>query len=403
MAPLAFSEIEPFPCAVLAHRFPRVPNLGDFTRIDAARLAAADILVGGTPCQAFSVLGLRGGLADARGNLTLSFVRLANAIDDIRRDRGAAPLIIAWENVPGILTMPDNAFGCLIAGLAGAGAALIPPGRKRRWTNAGLALGPRRAVAWRRLDAQYFGLAQRRKRMFVVASARKDIPAKILFERQGVRGNPAPREKPRKAIAGTLNARSAGGGGLGPDFELDGGLIAFGGNNCSGPIDVATALSARGGAGRIDFETETFVTAFDCKASGQMGFGAGDIAPTMRAMGSAKSHANAGGQLAVAISLRGREGGGMAEISGDLCPALRASQGGGDKPHVLTASTVRRLMPVECERLQGFPDHYTAIPWRGKPADQCPDGPRYKALGNSMPVPVMRFLGERILQYGGAE
>ncbi|EJA4992425.1 DNA cytosine methyltransferase, partial [Salmonella enterica] len=173
--PAWFAEIEAFPSAVLATHWPDVTNLGDMTGIAAAVHAgdveAPDVLVGGTPCQAFSIAGLRNGLADKRGQLSLSYVELANAIDDKRRERGEEEAIIVWENVPGVLSSKDNAFGCFLAGLAGESSELQPTGGK--WTHAGCVSGPERTIAWRVLDAQFFGVAQRRRRVFVVASARK--------------------------------------------------------------------------------------------------------------------------------------------------------------------------------------------------------------------------------------
>ena len=214
-----FSEIEPFPSAVLAHHYPDVPNLGDMTtlpeRIRSGEVAAPDLLCGGTPCQAFSVAGLRRSLDDARGNLSLTFCEIANAIDAIK------PAIIFWENVPGVLNTKDNAFGCFLAGLAGEDEALVPPGG--RWTNAGFVDGPARAVAWRVLDAQYFGVPQRRRRVFVVASARADFdPAAVLFERESLRRDSAPSreagQKPAPTVgtgapfSRTGNGSDAGGG-----------------------------------------------------------------------------------------------------------------------------------------------------------------------------------------------
>jgi len=326
--PLAFSEIEKFPRAVLAHHYPSVPLHGDFTKLrDEEWIADADVLVGGTPCQAFSVAGKRLSLADDRGNLSLEFVRLADAIDHLRRARGAKPGIVLWENVPGVLNVKDNAFGCFLGALAGSDEPLLPP--RGRWTSAGLVVGPERRCAWRVLDAQYFGVAQRRRRVFVVASARDDIhPAEVLFEREGMRRHSPPRREAREGTAHpTAPSLTASGRGVDRTGESRGQdpvvAVAFGGNNTSGPIDVAAALNACGTAsGRQDFDTETFIA-----------------------------------QVAAVAA---------------------------------ATSAVRRLTPRECERLQGFPDEYTRI------SDKTADGPRYKALGNSMAVPVMRWIGERI-------
>ena len=423
--PAWFSEIEPFPSAVLAHHWPEVTNLGDMTKIAdgvrAGEVEAPDVLVGGTPCQAFSIAGLREGLSDDRGQLTLSYVELANAIDAKRRERGEPEAIIVWENVPGVLSSKDNAFGCFLAGRAGESSELQPAGGK--WTHAGCVSGPERVIAWRVLDAQFFGVAQRRRRVFVVASARKGLdPAQVLFEWDGVRRDTAPSREARQT-APTIPARSTAGGGLGTDFDCDGGLIqAYGGNNQSGPIDVATARNACASAsGRMDFETETFLvapaaTAIRTANTSANGHGISDeLAHTLdQAQGqciafpanlsatqcaSTENLAPAMGAknpTAVAVALRGREGGATAELGDEVQNCLRASSGGGDKPHVLTAMQVRRLTPVECERLQGFPDGYTAIPWRGKPREQCPDGQRYKSLGNSWAVPNVAWIGQRI-------
>ncbi|EPS7972068.1 phage N-6-adenine-methyltransferase [Morganella morganii] len=327
MKPLWFSEIEPFPSAVLTAHWPQVDNLGDMTKLAAAIRSgdapAPDLLVGGTPCQAFSVAGLRGGLSDERGLLTLSYVELADSIDEKREQNGEQPAIIVWENVPGVLSSKDNAFGCFLAGLAGESEELKPTGEK--WTNVGYVSGPKRTVAWRILDAQYFGVAQRRRRVFVVASARTDIcPAEILFEYDCLHGGITPGGETGKEITGTLAARTHGGGGLGTDFECNGGLV---------PVNAYRMLAF---GEYSDDGTASTVKARDYKD-------ATDLAVTY--------------------------------------------------PH----NTVRRLTPVECERLQGFPDNHTLISWRGKDAADCPDGPRYRAIGNSMAVPVMRWIGERIL------
>ena len=446
--PVFFSEIEKFPNAVLSEWYPDVPNLGDMTEIDGKEwYGEVDVLIGGTPCQSFSVAGLRKSLEDARGNLTVAFAWLANDMQ---------PDFVVWENVPGVLSSKDNAFGCLLGALAGEDEPLTPPGGK--WTNAGYVLGPERAVAWRVLDAQYFGVAQRRRRVFVVACPRDGAdPREILFEREGVRRDTPPSRSAGKNTAPTLSARTKGGGGLGTDTELDGGLVAQ-------SVSICPTLRAGGNSTGGDRPPGTDVDTVD------------SLLP-----------------VAKGVALRGREGGGTAELTGDVATALRASQGGGDKPHVaqtvatgtgqrydaetetliplqeinkrtgqstddpragigiandgdpmftlqagaqhgvayeyatvdVTAfkesqsgvredephatldankgsrrmegvregNTVRRLTPTECERLQGFPDGWTDIPYRNKSAA---NGPRYKALGNSMAVPVVRWIGERI-------
>ena len=513
------AEIEPFPSAVLAHHYPDVPNLGDMTtiarRVLTGEVSAPDVFCGGTPCQAFSVAGLRQSLDDARGNLTLKFVEIADAIDHVRAGRGEDECIVFWENVPGVLSTKDNAFGCFLGGLAGEDGPLEPPGGK--WANAGAVYGPRRAVAWRTLDAQYFGVAQRRRRVFVVASARKGFdPAAVLFEWDGVRRDTAPSREAGE-VAPTIPSRSTAGGGLGTDFDCDGGLQVAGtmkackdsggwSNSADhaaagymvpvGTICVATgqagaeigadmaptlncnheapyvAHSLRGegfdasedGTGRgtplvpvgvtihgtdptvqkvasydelaqclrartpgnIDNSSTTVVqqpVAYGIRTANTSSNGWGiqeEVTHTLDcAQGVAvaqpvafhpaqdpisstdgSTHAlgcgSTGGQASVAVAPRGREGGATAELGDEVQNCLRASSGGGDKPHVLTAMQVRRLTPVECEKLQGFEPGYTAIPWRGKPADQCPDGPRYKALGNSWAVPNVRWIGQRI-------
>lgn len=463
------AEIEPFPCAVLAYHYPQVPNLGDMTtiarRVLTGEVSAPDVLCGGTPCQAFSVAGLRQSLADERGNLSLKFVELADAIDHVRVGRGEDECIVFWENVPGVLSTKDNAFGCFLGGLAGEDGPLEPPGGK--WANAGAVYGPKRAVAWRVLDAQYFGVAQRRRRVFVVASARKGFdPASVLFEWDGVRLDTAPSREARQ-VAPTIPARSTAGGGLGTDFDCDGGLIqAYGGNNQSGPIDVATARNACASAsGRMDFETETFLVqpAHSLRGEGfdasEDGTGRGtplvpmflhtnkgrpdgrrsahtemvsvkDIVETLTTNGHAQSAvavpvaygirtANTssngwgvqeecthtldcaqGVAVAQPVAFSSKDYG--ADATNDLAPTLRAMNhakshaNGGGQMAVAQAMQVRRLTPTEAEKLQGFEPGYTAIPWRGKPADQCPDGPRYKALGNSWAVPNVAWIGSRI-------
>lgn len=419
-----FSEIEAFPSAVLAERWPEVVNLGDMTKIAAAvragEVQAPDVMVGGTPCQAFSIAGLRNGLSDARGQLTLSYVELANAIDDKRIERGEEEAIFVWENVPGVLTSHDNAFGCFLAGLAGESCELEPSGGK--WTHSGCVYGPQRAIAWIVKDAQYFGVAQRRKRVFVVASARKGFdPGQVLFESEGVRRDTPPSREPQTAVA-ALTARGVGTCGADDNQAQAGHLLAFGGGNTGGNIDVAACLTAKGQ--RIDFEVETFAVhgtqdpdtnlelahtlgrnhgqenaciAFSYKDHGADA--SEDLSPTLRAGNSDNSNANGGQPPAIAYAFKPGKGAkargiGFAE---EQSPTLTsASSGTNLTPAIMHGVSVRRLMPVECERLQGFPDNHTLISWRGKEATECPDGPRYRAIGNSMAVPVMRWIGERI-------
>lgn len=390
--PAWFSEIEPFPSAVLAHHWPEVTNLGDMTKIsDAVRageVEAPDILVGGTPCQAFSIAGLREGLSDDRGQLTLSYVELANAIDAKRRERGEPEAIIVWENVPGVLSSKDNAFGCFLAGLAGESSELQPAGGK--WTHAGCVSGPERVIAWRVLDAQFFGVAQRRRRVFVVASARKGFdPGAVLFELDSVRRDSAPRRETQKAVA-ALTARGVGTCGADDNQAQAGHLIAFGGGNTAGHIDVATACTAHGI--RLDFDTETFAVHGTQDPDTNR-----ELAHTL---GRNNGQENAIVTEPFTLAIRGRSEGSTVEVRNDgTANALLTPNGGRAGMGVGAIGwgmQVRRLTPIECERLQGFPDNHTLIGWRGKDADECPDGPRYKAIGNSMAVPVMRWIGERI-------
>lgn len=379
---VAFSEIEKFPSAVLKHHYPDVPNLGDFTKIDVRTLGRVDIFCGGTPCQAFSVAGLRQSLADERGNLSLEFVRLAHELAARNGLRN-----VVWENVVGVLSTKDNAFGCFLAGLVGADSAIEPP-RRGKWPGAGMVSGPKGRAAWRVLDAQYFGVAQRRRRVIVVADFGNGAdPAAVLFEQDGMRRHSPPSREKGEGAAPTISARTKGGGGLGTDFDLDGGLLHV--------PEIARCVATREGSSQ-DYETTTMVAhAIQAGAlrtnpnSGPDGVGVqADIAYTLEARAEVQAVAFAENSRA---ELR-LEGG-----DGQTVGVLGAGGGkpGQGYPAVLT-SAVRRLTPRECERLQGFPDDYTAIPWRGKTADQCPDGPRYKALGNSWAVPKFAWLGRRI-------
>ena len=207
-----FSEIEPFPCAVLAHHWPNVPNYGDMTklpeRILSGEVEAPEMLCGGCPCQAFSVAGNRQSLDDDRGNLTLTFIEIANGIDHVRSLRGERPCIVFYENVPGLLSTKDNAFGCFLAGLVGANAPLESGAEGNKWPTAGYVAGPQRKVAWRTLDAQHHGVPQRRRRVFVIASARDDFdPSKVFFEPQSVSGDSQSSIEARQSSSPNLEGR----------------------------------------------------------------------------------------------------------------------------------------------------------------------------------------------------
>ena len=322
-----FSEIEQFPSAVLAHRFPTVPNLGDMTKIHENQIlqdATIDLLVGGTPCQSFSVAGLRKGLADPRGNLMLTFLSLAQ----IKKPRW-----IVWENVPGVLSSNGGRdFGTFLQGLAEL----------------------RYGFAYRILDARFFGVPQRRRRVFVVGYLGDwRPPAAVLFESYCLSGDSQKGREKRKTITGdvkdsfresgiprlaqTLSSRDHKGPSCGRD-----GLV---GNPIAVPVP--HAFKVRGG---VEFET------------GEQG------------------------------GTPGRQAG-KGYLGQDECAYTIGTT---QDQQIAQNMAIRRLTPTECERLQEFPDNWTKIPYRNKPEDQCPDGPRYKACGNSMAVPVMRWIGKRI-------
>ncbi|MCO4171842.1 DNA (cytosine-5-)-methyltransferase [Aeromonas veronii] len=410
--PAWFAEIEPFPSAVLAHHWPHVTNLGDMTKIATAVLkgdvAAPDILVGGTPCQAFSVAGAREGMADDRGFLTIKYVELANAIDQKRAATGDVPCITVWENVPGVLSSKDNAFGAFLGFLAGEDCELVPPGKK--WENAGCVLGPQRAIAWRILDAQYFGVAQRRRRVFVVASAREGFdPAKVLFECEGVRRDSAPSRETGKAVA-ALTANGVGTCGADDNQGQAGHLIAQ-------HLDVDCIGTLTAGFGKVGAPE---VDAYTCIPWAN--HVAGTLNANGKAAGSATQQDAENGMLVV-------HGTQDPDTNVELAHTLGRNHG---QENAVLVKAVRRLTPVECERLQGFPDNHTLIPWaayqkamrkaeacmpitatdsevlaariaalyepglRDQSTEDCPDGPRYKAIGNSMARPCMEFIGQRI-------
>ena len=423
------SEIEPFPCAVLKHHYPDVPNHGDMTllpeKILSGQVEAPDLFCGGTPCQAFSVAGLRNSLDDARGNLSLTFVGIANAIDHVRSLRGDAPAIVFWENVPGVLNTKDNAFGCFLGALAGESDPITAPGE--RWSNAGCVFGPQRTVAWRVLDAQHFGVAQRRRRVFVVASARDDInPAEILFEFEGLRRDtPQSRKTGKSSAASTDSGFDSGGlqrtvGALCADTHPGAysGQDAYTGRLIPQPLSydmkqhhnpqpsdtvqltTSNCATVRGDTPLIqpipihDQATRHAGKNGDKTMGKGNGLGIGQPGDPMNTLTKGDSHAVAynispgKGELKDDIHITDAHVSKTIDASASN-PAMH--QGGSA---IVQAMAVRRLTPVECERLQGFPDNYSNIPWRK--AAESPDGPRYKALGNSWAVPVVAWIGQRI-------
>ena len=375
----AYSEIEPFPSAVLQHHYPDVPKVGDMTKYKEWDIGSIDLLVGGTPCQSFSVAGLRKGMADPRGNLALVYCGI---LDHFR------PKWFIWENVPCVLSSNGGRdFGSFLGALAQLGYGF----------------------AYRVLDAQFFGVAQRRKRVFVVGCLGNWRPAAaVLFERDSLCGNPKPsREKGEGTaatsfqgvecgswwdggqVAGTLTKEGANGAQRMPDKNNFGAILQRNHHAVAQPLAFQLA------GDRDNPSVSVSETAFCLSANPMSDRGQAIGAPTLT---KADVH---GVAQPIAYSIAPGAGASKEDIyvtPTDTARTLDASvnnignhQGG---TAVMQSMAVRRLTPIECERLQGFPDKYTEIPWRKK--EQTPDGPRYKALGNSMAVPVMRWIGERI-------
>ena len=374
--PAAFCEIEAFPSAVLEHRYPNVPNYGDFTRLtDAAHPihgAGVDLLVGGTPCQAFSVAGLRQGLADPRGGLSLEYVRLARAL---------GPRWLLWENVPGVLSSGQaRDFGSFIGALVESGYGL----------------------AWRVLDAQHVrvdgyagAVPQRRKRVFLVGCLGGDASraASVLLEPEGVRGHTPPRRASRKGAAadavGGVEARFWNWNPVAESLTCTSDDQRMPDKNrmqmvvC--PSDVPVCLNA-GAMGRREPGSETMIPVITYgNKSGQLDTDGSSIGVLHPVVGFQTRGSNID----------------IGQISGTI--GTNADRASDSAPMVAQTMSVRRLTPIECERLQGFPDGWTAIPWKGKSAGECPAGPRYKALGNSMACNVMRWLGTRIAMVDALE
>lgn len=318
--PLVFSEIEAFPRAVLNYHYSEVPMHGDFTTMKGHEYGSANLLIGGTPCQSFSIAGKRLGLDDPRGNLALEYLALGL--------RANVDWFL-WENVTGVLSSAEGEdFAAFISAATGYHYKAPESG----WANAGIAQGRpgRWGIAWRVLDAQYFGVPQRRRRVFVVGYTGDWRPATaVLFEPESLRRDITPVRTARKTDT------------AGADGSLEG----------NGIPEVAWALQER-----------------DYKG--------------------ADSDTKIGHLIPVAFKIRGGCDGGGKGYLGSEDKAFTIATG--QDQQLFHQKRVRKLTPLECERLQGFPDDYTLIPNFGA------DAPRIKALGNSMAVPVMKWILSRI-------
>ncbi len=396
--PVGFSEIEPFPCAILKHRFPNIPNYGSLTEYQSWPLepGAIDLLVGGCPCQSFSVAGLRRGMQDPRGNLTLTYLGLADKLK---------PKWIVYENVPGLLSSNGGRdFGSFLGALVELGYGF----------------------AYRVLDAQHFGVPQRRRRVFVVACLGDwRAAAEVLSLREGLRGYLETGNKKRKGAAADAGASvEASGEGVATPFRKSKRAASTTDNETCVPADASNTLN------NFDLgDTRTThavvqpvawtqnqreevrllgdkVGAIALPGTHQTNYIAepvhqmpGSVAPTIGASGPPYSRTGNERVEAEATAVTFQPGNLRREAGADpsftTTTTLKASAGD-QTPHIATPMAVRRLTPNECYRLQGFPDNWGNIPWKGKPEGQAPDGPQYKAAGNSMAVPVMRWIGERI-------
>ena len=383
-SPVAFSEIEPFPSAVLAHHYPNVPNLGHMTKYKEWNLKESiDILVGGTPCQSFSVAGLRKGLEDPRGNLALTYIGI---LDKFK------PKWCVWENVAGVLSSNGGRdFGSFLGALAELGYGF----------------------AYRVLDAQHFGVPQRRRRVFVVGCLGDGVSAsKVLFEPESMLGNTPKSRSSRQTVArgsesrspnrdttiGTLLARDYKG--VGNQDLTDGrGLVLEPIVYETHPNDsrvkemgnVCQTVTSRWGTGGGNVPialAENTIGRQPMNGGNGTGFTENGPMYTLNATG---VHGVAYGFEA---GIAKRDGSPNRFVE-ELSPTLRANMGD-NQTAMANNMAVRRLTPIECERLQGFPDDYTNIPWRKKP--ESPDGLRYKAMGNSMAVPCMKWIGKRITE-----
>jgi DNA (cytosine-5)-methyltransferase 1 len=393
---VAVAEIEPFPSAILKYHYPDVINLGDVNKITEEKiksLGKIDVVIFGFPCQDVSQAGRRKGLKNADGTFTRSGLFY-------QCERIATWSSARWsvaENVFGLFSIDEGgAFASVVGELAGADLDVPESG----WGTTGVAIGPKGLVEWIVLDAQWFGVAQRRRRVFIVRDSGEWFDRPPLFlNAQSLRRDFTPSRETRKSVTGTLGARTSGGGGLGTELR-----------NFGGGLVPTIPASGRGFARTGESRGQDFVIPIQeigNRQSGDRPPGTTvDTVDTLVVTGSVSSKwaKGTGGpsgdeayNLIASFQPRcGRNGHGA--DMGDKVNALQsASTGTSDAtPCVASKTMVRRLTPKECERLQGLPDDWTKIPWRNKTIDQCPDGPRYRAIGNSMAVPVIRYIGERI-------
>lgn len=439
---LAAVEWDKAAAGVYKYNNPEVEMFCDLTEVRATDLPwdADDLVIcGGTPCQAFSVAGKRGSLSDDRGNLALTFNNLCDAIDDLRLNAGKEPAIILWENVCGVLNTDDNAFGCVLGGMAGSDAPLVPVG-EQRWTNAGVVVGPRRAVSFRVLDSQYFGVAQRRRRVFAVAigGARKwAAPEALVPFQKSLPRNPKTRESSGEGSSG--NAGSSFTGTSFGKYEEGVGTLRSQGGDLGGGSETLAVYDARGnGDGKVPCtltgDHQSRVTDYTALVAQGADVYNGEITgETAATVTSATGIANASGPKVVVLEDQG--GSVMSAHSGDTVGTLRAeahghepavcswdgdvtpkssddvsvtlrSQQGGEGVGVAQNLTVRRLSSRECMRLQGWPDTHCDFKmeleldgnrWKatGKAVKQA-EGPKYKQAGNGVTANVAAYIAGKL-------
>lgn len=437
LRPLWFAEIEEFPSMVLAERWPHVPNLGDMTtiadRIRVGEIPAPDVLVGGTPCQDFSLAGLRAGMKGKRGQLTLAFVELANVIDDKRAEEGKPPVIIVWENVPGIYSDNNNAFGNFLAALAGEFEAFEPGPRPAhgktsdywgwnkktsvqfpKWSKHGGVIGRSRRLGWTTKDAQYFGVAQRRRRCFLVASARTDFdPTSVFLESGSVCRDSAP-SREAWSVASSLTRNGVGVRGADDNQAQAQHLICMAHGQAGAEINDNLSPTLTCNHEQPIIFTEQSVKTFRMEALGQ--YSECDFASTIKARDFKEATDLV---LSFPAQMTGTQYASADPDASQTIQALNPTAVCYPTSDKTIGMVVRRITPVEAERLQGMPDNHTLIPvhktkrltddevayLRHHYPDitddmifkMAKDGPRHKAIGNSMAVPVMRWLMTRIL------